>query len=435
MNVNLAMDGMWNLDTLPATDSGALPPPRHFDDILSDLRITFLPKTQRKAVHVADGIRVVEPTLALYCPIEGGEYVIDLTVKELAQKAGAEVQVVDMAQVAAGQWGSFGKVASGFRLMHNPLGRVKPGGKISDDDDSSDNRAAFEPFWRALVDFDPPEPAAGGGETSSTGKRPRIIYIRDFGLLSSRSQVWFPSLYSAVHARRIGNAGPDSPISNPTTIIFGVSPPIDPDKTTGYEYSSSPSKDWEEGASKERARRLKDRKEKWDKGTLLKELPSFEPRIKIPKSRKENEKGNSKDPESSPNDDSSYEQELKGYFGSYVVVPATRNANLERAARQKRRRELNELMLRMAIGVKGAEVEQGVTPTTEESEDLIKGWGEHLLTSGEVDDVANRAVTMAVISSEAERERWLVTWAQLLEAWRAKELCDEERKAWTSADD
>ncbi|KAG9078785.1 hypothetical protein FS749_009149 [Ceratobasidium sp. UAMH 11750] len=429
------MNSMWNLDTLPGTDSGALPPPRHFDDMLADLRITFLPKTQRKAVHVADGVRVVEPTLALYCPIEGGEYVIDLTVKELAQKAGAEVQVVDMAQVAAGEWGSFGKVASGFRLMHNPLGRVKLGGKVSDDDDSSDNRAAFEPFWRALADSDPPEPAAGSGETLSSSKRPRIIYIRDFGLLSSRSQVWFPSLYSAVRARRIGSANTDSPISNPTTIIFGVSPPIDPDKTTGYEYSSSPSKDWEEGASKERARRLKNRKEKWDKGTLLKELPSFEPRIKIPKPKNENETGNAQDLESSTGDSSFYEQELKGYFGSYVVVPAARNASLERAARQKRRRELNDLMLRMAIGVKGAEVEQGVAPTTEESEDLTKEWGEHLLTSGEVDDMANRSVTMAVISSEADWERSLVTWTQLLEAWRAKKLCDEERKAWTSADD
>jgi hypothetical protein len=45
----------------------------------------------------------------LYCPIEGGEYVIDETVRELARRTGSEVVVLDAVQLAAGEWGHFGK--------------------------------------------------------------------------------------------------------------------------------------------------------------------------------------------------------------------------------------------------------------------------------------------------------------------------------------
>ncbi|KAG8769295.1 hypothetical protein FRC12_005050, partial [Ceratobasidium sp. 428] len=114
-----ALDSMWNSSAMSNADSRALPPPYHLEDALSQLRITLLPKTQRKAVHVIEGSQLVEPTLALYCPVEGGEYVIDATVKDLAEKTNSEVQVIDMAQVAAGEWGSF--AAAEFRLKNNPL--------------------------------------------------------------------------------------------------------------------------------------------------------------------------------------------------------------------------------------------------------------------------------------------------------------------------
>ncbi|KAG8724144.1 hypothetical protein FRC09_000102 [Ceratobasidium sp. 395] len=461
-----ALESMWNSETLSNIDSTALPPPRHFDDTLSQLRITFLPKTQHQAAHVIDKSLLVEPTLALFCPIEGGEYVIDATVKELAQKTDAEVQVIDMAHVAAGEWGNLGTVASGFRLKDNPLGKVGPTESTDDDDDDSKNTDALESFWKALIDSNPPAPVAGEEEPRSTEptseepspaepkpveNRRRIIYIRDFGIICARSNTWFPPLYSAVRARRTGGAGPDSPISKPTTIVFGVCPPVSsviPSLTNegGCQCSScrpsANAKQWDEGSTKERAARLKSLKEKWNKGKLLDDLPKFKPRVKIPKEKKEKESkeggDNSSDSGSATGeDDSPEEHKLKGYFRSCVVAPAKRNTELERASREKRRRELNELMLRMMVGVKGGEIESSAAPVNSEDSELMKGWEERLLESDALKDVVDRALATAMLSDEGEqgRARTIVTWAQLQDAWREKHNSDEERKAWTKDED
>ncbi|KAG9093976.1 hypothetical protein FS749_013354 [Ceratobasidium sp. UAMH 11750] len=460
------LDSMWNSHALSDTDSSALPPPRHFDDALSELRITFFPKTQHKAVHFVDGTPLLEPTLALYCPIEGGEYVIDATVKELAQRTSAEVQVVDMAHVAAGEWGNFGKLASEFRFKNNPLGKVRPNEEASDEDDGDKNLEALEYFWQALIDSNPltpalneqgpssPESTSEEGPsstgTASPTNRPRIVYIRDFALLAPRSNSWFPPFYSAIRARRTGGAGPDKSISNPTTIIFGVCPAISsvlPNAASGGGCQCSscrPSpKRWDESATQDRADRLKGLKEKWNSGSLLGDLPSFTPTVKIPKDKKEvdsKDRGDSKDQEttndSESTDNPTYEQQLNGYFSSCIVAPTKRDPKLERAARERRRRELNELMFRMMLGVKGGEIENGAAPVGEEGGGLTKGWDESLLELDTFKDVVDRALKMARLSGqEGEQDRILVAWAQLEDAWRAKNLSDEERKAWTSADD
>ena len=79
-----------------------LPPPELFDDALMNLHIALHP-------HM--------PTLALYCPVEGGEYVLDETVRKLAWRTGAEVLVIDAVQLAAGEWGHFGKGKSSSHLI------------------------------------------------------------------------------------------------------------------------------------------------------------------------------------------------------------------------------------------------------------------------------------------------------------------------------
>ncbi|KAG8713207.1 hypothetical protein FRC09_018974 [Ceratobasidium sp. 395] len=547
-----ALDSMWNSSAMSNADSRALPPPYHLEDALSQLRITLLPKTQRKAVHVIEGSQLVEPTLALYCPVEGGEYVIDATVKDLAEKTNSEVQVIDMAQVAAGEWGSF--AAAEFRLKNNPLGKVKPNEDLNDDDNGKKNTKALGLFWRLLVESNPPapatssttEPAANSEDTlaapsASSKPRPRIIYIRDFGLLSSRNSTWFPPLYSAIRARRMGGRGPKSPIANPTTIIFGISPSISSILTEGggpgYSRSTRSScsramgflfsvsrgecncrscrpssvNEWDEDATKERAKRLKSLKDKWEKGDLLKDLPKFRPKVTITKDElgKENgpvveeskeelavevkdetktekdetpvegttgPKGESnvevedekkgdqaretpQDPEGVSDDsDSDYKQELDGYFRSCIITPAKQNAKLERTSRENRRRELNELMLRMTVGVKGGQIESGAAPVPvkEESEeekpedknkknddqdmkdkgDLFTGWDERLLDSSALKGVVERALEISMLSSEEEEEGPVsITWAQLQDAWHASKRSDEGRKAWAEADD
>ena len=87
----------------------ALPPPEIFHEVLTNLHITLHPQTQHRATYASTAGPLVEPTFALYCPIEGGDYIIDETVRELGRKAGAEVVVLDSVQLAAGECGQFGK--------------------------------------------------------------------------------------------------------------------------------------------------------------------------------------------------------------------------------------------------------------------------------------------------------------------------------------
>ena len=88
-----------------------LPPPDLFAEILNNLLITLHPHTQHRATYATASSSPTEPTLGLYCPIEGGDYIIDETVKELARRTGSEVVVLDAVQLAGGEWGEFGQGA------------------------------------------------------------------------------------------------------------------------------------------------------------------------------------------------------------------------------------------------------------------------------------------------------------------------------------
>ncbi|QRV95294.1 AAA family ATPase [Ceratobasidium sp. AG-Ba] len=543
-----ALDSMWNSPALATTDSRALPPPTHLEDALSQLRITLLSKTQHKAVHVVEGSELVEPTLAFFCPIEGGEYVIDATVKELAEKTNSDVQVIDMMQVAAGEWGVFGKLASRFRLKKNPLGKVKSNEDLDAYDTDTKNLKALEAFWSKLLESNPPAPATNSSESTPASEsdssppksRSRIIYIRDYGLLAHRVDTWFPPLYSALRTLRAQGQGPSSPITNRTTVVFGMSPRISSVFPTGAESGGCtcdqclpPSKDWDESATKERAKRLKALKEKWDKGTILKELPTFKILLKIPKSVLEAEKesevpksetkeddkavekpdtaaeqttgekdapqekagvedkdkveedktqedgktekkkepkpeakektegsedssdsdsdsGSDSDSDESDESSTHFEQTINGYFRSCVIAPAKRNSKLERATRENRRKELNELMVRMTVGVKGGQMEAGPAPIPVKDEvkdkrsevkdedkskedDIMHGWDERILSMDALKSVVDRALETAMLSNEDDKdqESIRITWTQLQDAWRAKKRSDEERKAWT----
>jgi hypothetical protein len=52
----------------------ALPPPDILEEALTNLHITLHPKTQHRATYSSPTGLPLEPTLALYCPIEGGDY-------------------------------------------------------------------------------------------------------------------------------------------------------------------------------------------------------------------------------------------------------------------------------------------------------------------------------------------------------------------------
>ena len=49
------------------------------------------------------------PEISEHQLIEGGDYIIDQTVQELARRTDSDVVVLDAVQLAAGEWGAFGK--------------------------------------------------------------------------------------------------------------------------------------------------------------------------------------------------------------------------------------------------------------------------------------------------------------------------------------
>lgn len=99
---------LWTPEKLGTTSPSALPPPEIFQEVLTNLLITLHPQTQHRSVYPSP-TGTIEPTLALYCPIEGGDYIIDETIRELSRKTNSDVVVLDSVQLAGGEWGSFGK--------------------------------------------------------------------------------------------------------------------------------------------------------------------------------------------------------------------------------------------------------------------------------------------------------------------------------------
>ena len=101
---------LWTPETMDAPSPSALPPPEIMDKILTDLHVSLHPQSQHRAAYSSPASgSPAEPTLALYCPFEGGDYVVDETVKELARRTDSEVIVLDAVQIAAGESGCFGK--------------------------------------------------------------------------------------------------------------------------------------------------------------------------------------------------------------------------------------------------------------------------------------------------------------------------------------
>ncbi|QRV85888.1 AAA family ATPase [Ceratobasidium sp. AG-Ba] len=274
VRASVGPDVIWSGQTLD--EARTLPPDDMLQDALAQLLVTLQPQIQYRAAYTgSSGSSLVEPTMTLYCPIEGGDHVIDDTVKELANRIQADVIAIDAAQLAAGEHGSFGKAASVLKFQHNPLHFTSsPSGGLrnmsedpeededEDDEDDEDNNvhpvvignvSAFVPVRAVrLRSSNPFAPASSPSRNTPTGQselkaffesiinapvpgspavqpsgRPRIIYIRDFSLLAPSAQTWYPALLSAIRTRRQGVLlKPSQPVQNPTTLVLGVSPSI-----------------------------------------------------------------------------------------------------------------------------------------------------------------------------------------------------------------
>ena len=102
-------DFFWSYQSLSGSEPSTLPPLEVFEEVLNNVHISLHPQTQHKAAFPTPSSPHIEPTVALYCPIEGGNYIIDDTVRELARRTGSDVAVLDSVHMAAGEWGHFGE--------------------------------------------------------------------------------------------------------------------------------------------------------------------------------------------------------------------------------------------------------------------------------------------------------------------------------------
>jgi len=340
----------------------------------------------------------------------------------------------------------------------------------------------LESFFEALVNI--PFPTQGNVIETSTKNRPRLIYIRDFPTLAPSASVWYPALLAAVRQRR-GMLGRSSNLTAPpVTIIFGMTPSITPPLSAGSPGSnnslmsiltnrnSSPSSqvavggkydltiDWTESEMAEIARekRLRSRLRKWERNAtaLHDDFP--------PLSTKQDN-----DDDSSPGiiviggpGSSSEMPSMLGmpqglgmefgrdrgsqFFRSSIIVPKSRSIDDERETRIARRREINELTMRMGVGTVGGLVEDAPAQSVfapendaKESSDssLWDGWGNKIEVWSNVRKTADRAIgsVMSIQRSFSHQEKLtlsptVVPWSAVYAAWTSYHSVIDARKHW-----
>ncbi|THH11835.1 hypothetical protein EW145_g398 [Phellinidium pouzarii] len=538
---------LWSPDTMEPASSSALPPAEIFQEVLTDLLITLHPQTQHRGAYASSAGPMVEPTLALYSPFEGGDYIIDETVKELSRRTDSDVVVLDAVQMAAGEWGSFGKAATALELPHNPLhfrqlpartpgSPTQASAEEEFEDDDVDFAQGFMPSHMTVHVVSPMNssrsrqpvltPASRGPPATSKTKaffdelinmssardteavlqgkrRSRLIYIRDYPTLAPSASTWYPALLASVRQRRQGPISrPTSPAANPMTIIFGMTPPIVqpssqsprggptllglmnarrsapavlgmPSKSGKHDFGE------DEHAEKARERRLRDRLRRWerDEQSFCNEIP------RLPQFSEggngSNERpgvlmlggqglsGGSSTPPSAllsalqnggagRGDGTS---DSTQFFRTSILVPSIRNHAMERNCRVSRRREINELTMRMGIGSVGgklegeflalttppetAELEQTPNDAADkgkfepESSNALKmwdDWGKHVEAWANVKDIADRAVgsvvAMNISTLKSSLDSTPVPWSSVVSAWTARSSIRDIRKSW-----
>lgn len=367
-------------------------------------------------------------------------------------------------------------------------------------------------FFDDIVNM--PSPTLSNGEGTSVPplrSPPRIIYIRDYPTLASTSSSWFSSLVASVRAHRQGPLSrPTSPITNPVTIVFGITPPIFPLKppssvgmptglfnllmsrrsNSGFAQRSGGKSinlwDESETAQTARERRLRDRLKHWENGD-----PSFYDELPDPPAVIDRGADQSSQPATELVINGPSGQSLasgliaarvppeapahndKSFFRTSVIVPQTRVAALEKECRIGRRRHINELIMRMAVGEIGgvlpesfespfSAVHQGAGPLEEQSQgepvneeedftsststtiirtDMWGQWGERVESWSNVKEIADRAVGSVVGAlvtgkvsdthiTNPSLDPTPVPWSTVYSAWRSQRHSRRRRKVW-----
>jgi hypothetical protein len=347
-------------------------------------------------------------------------------------------------------------------------------------------------------------PADAG--TSNGTQRPRLIYIRDFPTISSPWASLHPALLSVVRQRRQGALSqPTSPVVNPTAIIFGIAPPLFPPTSApspppgpqammtmmtsrsgqpapGVATPRPEKSDWDEEdhAEKARERRLRERLRKWERGdqALQSEIPKLQVTTPVedesspghPNVMFAGGPGGSFNPLASllgpllgggvrppgphPENSNPNSSSNSGFLRTSVLVPASRSLMREKTSRVGRRREINELTMRMAVGAIGglldARTAASVFATTSElaqpphervapenSSKMWDDWGNKItawvLVKHVADQAVGRVVSLSLRSGEMAKPSLSaasVLWDHVCGAWTDRRASRDLRKVW-----
>jgi hypothetical protein len=386
-----------------------------------------------------------------------------------------------------------------------------------DDEDEDDDRSGAHAILHVLAPSplrpqrsafaSPPRPSSASAQTraffdallalpGSTPGAPRLVYVRDTPTLAPSSAAWYPHLLAAARARRQGTAARAAAhVAHPTVLVFGCTPPL-AGAGAGIDEPPAPSivnlltaargaggsgpapprarsGAWgeDDAGDAARAARLRVRLRKWERGgtgALADELPALDA-----------EEGEPAPPRGMvvlggaggglPGALSSLLRGAGGgrrpvedaggrFFRSAVLVPRVREAERERACRVARRREINELTMRMGVGAVGGVLSRmedrpaEETPAAEGAADdattaaadapldaepsaaarMWDDWGRRLEAWTTVRQIADRALGAALAGGAPAGvlEPTGVAWGAVHAAWAAQRGARDVRKAW-----
>ena len=336
---------------------------------------------------------------------------------------------------------------------------------------SAPSPSNWETFFETFVNI---PSVSDEGSDNTLKNRPRLIYIRDFPILAPSSSVWYPPLLAAVRNRRKGPISrPSSVVASPTTIIFGLSSPLAPPNSSSSSKSSLRSTeggkaenvdDWNESEVAEIAReeRFRTKVRKWYGNThaVFDECPKL--------FTKQESRDSALKPIvvfGSPNGPSGFPPSLglpsirfgmrepdgdtgSQFFRFSAILPKTVSSSQLRDARVDRRREINELIIRVEIGAMGGVLESmppelastnvepepgsetSQTQTSSPSCKMWEKWGNEIETWENVREIADRAMGSVMIlqhlsGKKATLEPTLVPWKTLQTAWAARQNWQE----------
>lgn len=204
-----------------------------------------------------------------------------------------------------------------------------------------------------------------------------------------------------------------------------------------------------DNAQTAREKRLRARLRKWDKdpAALQAEFPKLRNRVEGQEQPRlpgiilvggPNDSA-SNDPGVSLGVSADYPQEGKGaqFFRSTVLVPRWRSVFDECLIRMARRREINELTMRMGIGATGGVAES--SPAFPKGQDVLpppmwEGWSNKLESWSNVRHVSDRAIGSVIVQQSGlkfeEKPSTLVPWTAVQSAWMACDQSSTTRALW-----